>query len=184
MAWIDVKTLTFGADTVIRQRGDQTEGFLGHRISINGTPGTASPLAEIASNGIYRAMDAAFNLKTVPLPELSAAVEGGALFPAGPVTVTCSSVDFVGFNTSFSVCDGAGALHSWAYGNNAGAGGDDDFIDSGGGPDSDTIATRIKTRIDAIVPLGLTVVRALNVLTISSPNGLVVFSSDDGVVVS
>lgn len=181
MAWTDIKTITVDGETVVLQRGSGDDD--GHRITVDGVPGDVFPVAEVAKNGDYYGVQAEFNLKQEFLPELFKASESGAAFPAGPVTLTMGSPAFAN-NSSFSLCDGAGELHSWAIANNAGVGGDDDFIDGGGGPSPTVFATRVETRINAIGIAGLTVDRVDNVITLTSANGIVAFSSDAAIVVS
>jgi len=99
------------------------------------------------------------------------------------VTVTTSD-DFPAFGASFMIATGAGDGHAWGFGNNAGAGGNDTYIDAGGGPDANTLATRMETRINAVALPGVVVVREANVLTISCDVGIVAFSTGACAVVS
>lgn len=183
MAWSTQETTTIGGDTVVRQRADGADGDHGHRVVVNGTPGTAVPMAKEAVNGDYRGRQPEFDLTNSVSPTLYKAAESS--FSGGTTaTITADGGAVVGFNTSLLVATGNGDAHAWAFGNNAGAGGNDNFIDSGGGPSNDTLATRIKTRIDAVALPGVTVARANNVLTVTCAAGVVVQSTDAGAVVS
>ncbi len=114
-----------------------------------------------------------------------AAGGGGGSFPSGTsVTVTVSGYFGSWNGETFSLCPGDGALHSWGFANFAGGGGNDTAIDDGGGPTDDDMATRIKTRIDALADADMTVVRALNVLTITHADEIVVYSSSNEITIT
>lgn len=184
MSWTTQETKTLGGSTVLRQIGDQVTD-IGHRVVVDAVPGDPFPLGQVARSGDFRAVQPEFNLQEDFLPTLfeASTADAGGSFPAGPVTITVDASAGQP-NCSLAVVTGDGDVHSWAFGNNAGAGGDDDYIDDGGGPDGPTFATRIETRIDAVAIAGLDVERASNVLTITHASGVVAFSTHDNVVVS
>lgn len=182
MAWTTQETKTIDGDTVLRQIGSGDD--VGHRVVVNGTPGTAAPLGRVAINGDYRAVQPEFNLQATYLPTLFKAQESTASsFPAGPATVTITAAN-IEFDRAFAIATGTGKIHAWDIYNNAGVGGNDDFIDAGGGPSDAVLAGRFETRIDAVALDNVSVERVDNVLTISCTDGVVVFSGDDGAVVS
>lgn len=161
MAWNSIETKVIDGTTYIHQRGDQTEGYLGHRLTANGTPGTAAPLNRLAESGDIRAA----------LPELDLADQSGmlavgifttALTPAG---VTAGVLDLVVTNVNTITADGAVQGASVGYAINgaqgypvaqsisfANAGGinptTQGYIDVGGGASIAQVAAKIKAAVD------------------------------------
>lgn len=180
MAWTNQETLTVAGDTIVRQLGSGTD--YGHRITINGTPGTAVPVSKIARNGDWRAKQPEFDLTTTVTPTLYMESQSPA-FPGGPITVTCTAAG-IGFNSSIAFCTGNADLNSWVITNLGGGNSSASIIDSGGVLTDDSLAADIKAQIDALSWSGVTVARLNNVLTITSTSGIAGNSTEANIVIS
>ena len=161
MAWTNLETQVIGGVTYIHQRGDQTPGYLGHRITADGTPGDAAPLNRLAQSGDVRAAVAECDLADQS-GLLSVGIFTVALTPAG---LTAGVLDLVVSNVNTITADGAvqGAGVAWAINGAAGypvaqtvtfanAGGLNPttagYIDVGGGASVAQVATKLKAAID------------------------------------
>lgn len=159
MAWTNLETKVIGGVTYVHQRGDQITD-LGHRLTANGTAGTAAPLNRLAESGAIRAAVPEFDLA-----DQSGMLAVGIFTTSVASALTAGVLDLVVTNANTITADGAvqGASVGVAVnGSNgfplvqaivfANAGGANPttagYIDVGGGATIAQIAAKIKAAVD------------------------------------
>lgn len=174
MAWTTQTTLTLGGVVAALQIGDQTTD-LGHRITLDGTPGDAFPLGEVARNGVWRGLQPEFDLTRTISPRLYKAqtTADPSSFGTASKTATITAASISGTGAAMAVANGDGEIVSVAFisidGNQTNA----DRVDIGGGADDATVAARIKTALDLNSLSDLTVTVDTNVVTLAAASGVV-----------
>lgn len=66
MAWVEYATGTITGAVLVAERGDGQDGNFGHRLKVDGVAGTVRPITEVATNGLYRAVAAEYELQRQP----------------------------------------------------------------------------------------------------------------------